>query len=367
VSVSPDLTSVAALMRSAQALSRFVDIALANVSTEYPYHVVHLARSDEDVLPPRALYPAFHGSYDWHSCVHMHWSLARIHQLAGECDDPALAAALQERIAAHLDLRLTTETIAGEVRYFESRGHAAFERPYGWAWLLLLGVELEALAQREPRSCAWRTALDPLVRLLRARLLAWLPRAQFPTRAGTHGNTAFALVLAGSFAVGSAATRAVDAELLGALRTAARRWYGADEAYPAAYEPGGDDFLSGGLCEALAYARLLPRAEFDDWWRRFQPDAAGLVRWTTPVGVSDATDPKIVHLAGLNLSRAWCWRELMAFLPREVHTLARTAVGTHLQGSLAAATSGDYVGTHWLASFALLALTGDRPWVQQES
>lgn len=363
----PESNPVPAVALSAQDLSRLVDVALANVTTEYPYHVVHLARSDDDVLAPRALYPAFHGSYDWHSCVHMHWSLARIHALAGECGDPALASTLQARIAAHLDVRLTATSIAGEVHYFESRGHAAFERPYGWAWLMLLGVELEALAQREPRAHAWRAALAPLVRLLRARLLAWLPRAEFPTRAGTHGNTAFALVLAGSFARGCAGDDAADDELLAALQTAARTWYGADMAYPAAYEPSGDDFLSGGLCEALACARLLPRTEFDAWWRRFQPDDAGLARWTIPVGVSDSIDPKIVHLAGLNLSRAWCWRELTAFLPREVRALAGTAAGAHLQSSLAAATSGDYVGTHWLASFALLALTGDRPWVQREA
>lgn len=346
---------------SAATLARFAEIALANVVTEYPYHVVHLVRSDEDVQPPRALYPAFHGSYDWHSCVHMHWSLVRLHALTTECVDAAEAAALRARITAHLDTRLTPAAIAGEVRYFESRGHAAFERPYGWAWLSLLAAELDALALREPRAMVWRTALDPLVRLLRARWLAWLPRAEFPTRAGTHGNTAFALVLAGSFALGPSATEVHDVELLAALQAAARRWYGADEAYPAAYEPSGDDFLSGGLCEALVCARLLPPAEFDAWWRRFQPDAAGLARWSTPVGVSDPTDPKIVHLAGLNLARAWCWLELVPSLPPETVELARAAAEAHLERSLSAATSGDYVGTHWLASFALLALTGDQP------
>jgi hypothetical protein len=346
-------------------LARFVDVALANVAKEYPYHIVHLARSDDDVLPPRTLYPAFHGSYDWHSCVHMHWSLVRLHSLASGETGPA--AALRARIAAHLDTRLTPAAIAGEVHYFESRGHAAFERPYGWAWLLLLAAELEALGLREQQANAWRAALEPLVQLLRARLLAWLPRADFPIRAGTHGNTAFALVLAGSFALsaptlpGNTARRGRDTELVDALREATRRWYGADEAFPAQYEPSGDDFLSGGLCEALACARLLPRAELDVWWRRFEPTTAGLLHWSSPVVVSDATDPKTVHLAGLNLSRAWCWRELAPSLPREVAALARTAADAHLVGSLAAATSGDYVGTHWLASFALLALTGDRP------
>jgi hypothetical protein len=167
-------------------------------------------------------------------------------------------------------------------------------------------------------------------------------------------------VLAASLALGRHPHGSDDVELLDALQAAARRWFGADETYPAAYEPSGDDFLSGGLCEALACARLLPPAEFDAWWRRFQPVAAGLAHWTSPVGVSVPNDPKIVHLAGLNLSRAWCWRELLPSLPREAHALARSGYEAHLARSLAAATSGDYVGTHWLASFALLALTGDR-------
>ncbi len=226
----------------------------------------------------------------------------------------------------------------------------------------MLAAEVESLAAREGRSevgaraARWAEALAPLAALLRARFFAWLPRAEYPTRAGTHGNGAFALVLASTFA---AARR--DTELAAALREAARRWYGADTRYPAEYEPGGDDFLSGGLCEALAMARLGAPGEFAPWWRDFEPDTRGLARWAAPAGVSDPTDPKIVHLAGLNLSRAWCWRELAPHLPADRRPAALAAAEVHAAVSLPAATTGDYVGTHWLASFALLALTGDRP------
>lgn len=330
-------------------LPALVDVALDNVSREYPYHVVHLAHGDGDVRPPRELYPAFHGSYDWHSCVHMHWSLVRSLSLGVD-------GARRARVVAHLDRRLTTGALEGEIRYFEARGHAAFERPYGWAWLVLLAAELEALAPRVPEARAWRHAVAPLAALLARRFEAWLPRAEFPVRAGTHCNTAFALVLAAAYA-----DVARDAALAGALGAAARRWYRVDTRYPAAFEPSGDDFLSGGLCEALAMARLLPRGEFEAFWRRFEPDAAGLACWTTPVGVSDPTDPKLVHLAGLNLSRAYCWRALAPLLPEGLAARASAAAEAHLARSLAAATSGDYVGTHWLASFALLALTGERP------
>lgn len=352
-SAVPALTAAAL---SAPGLARFAEVALENVARQYPFHLVHLARSAEDVLPPRSLHPAFHGSYDWHSSVHMHWSLARLHALSEAGGDPAAATNLRERIGAHLDARLTPETIAGELAYFESRGHAAFERPYGWAWLLALSAEFEALARREARARAWCAALEPLAALLRARFLAWLPRAHHPNRAGTHGNTAFALALVEPYAAARG-----DGELREALAAAARRWYGHDEAFPAAYEPSGDDFLSGGLCEALACARLMPPADFDRWWQRFQPDDAGLARWSHPVDLSDPADPKIVHLAGLNLSRAWCWRELAPRLPDALRARAAATADAHVARSLAAATSGDYVGTHWLATFALLALTGDRP------
>ena len=328
-------------------LANLAATALANVATQYPFHLAHLAHGDAEVLPPRALHPLFHGAYDWHSSVHMHWTLARCLRL-----DPAAGHA--ERIAAHFDSRFTNAAAAGECAYFSGPGRAAFERPYGWGWLLQLAGELDALAVTVPAAGRWRDVLAPLTALIVARLIAWLPRAQFPVRAGTHGNSAFALILALNYARRSGTTT-----LVAAIEQRARRWFADDRSYPADYEPGGDDFLSGGLCEALLMSRVLPADPWRQWWTQFVPGEPALVHWLAPVPVSDPTDPKIVHLHGLNLSRAWCWRQLLPSLDQPLRDRALQAAEDHLEASLAAATDGDYVGTHWLASFALLALDGE--------
>jgi len=319
--------------------------ALANVATEYPFHLVHMARSDADLLPPAALHPLFHGSYDWHSCVHMHWTLARCLRLSRQ-------GSLAPRIAAHFEARFTAAAAAGECAYFAAR--AGFERPYGWGWLLQLAGELDALAAIHHAAARWRDVLAPLAQLVVARFIAWLPRAEFPTRAGTHGNTAFALLLALNFA-----RRCRAGPLAAAIEERALRWYGNDRAYPARYEPGGDDFLSGGLCEALLMARLLPAPHWRHWWQAFLPDDPRHCGWFAPVGVADPSDARIVHLHGLNLSRAWCWRQLLPLLDEPLRASAAAAAEAHLRASLVAATAGDYVGTHWLASFALLAQGGE--------
>jgi hypothetical protein len=329
------------------AVDALAAVALANVGREYPYHLLHLVRGDADVLPPRRLHPIFHGAYDWHSCAHMHWTLARCLRL-----DPRIGLAPQ--IGAHFDDRFTATAVAGECDYFAGSGRAAFERPYGWAWLLQLAAELDALAGHMPAATRWRDALAPLVAQVIGRFLDWLPRADFPVRAGTHGNSAFALVLALRYA-----RRLRHAGLESAIADRALAWYGNDRRYPAHYEPGGDDFLSGGLCEALAMARLLPAEAWREWWSAFAPDEQALASWLAPVRVADPTDSKIVHLHGLNLSRAWCWRELQPLLPAAMQPVAAQAAAVHRRASSAASTAGEYVGTHWLASFALLALTGE--------
>lgn len=328
-------------------LPAFARLALANVRAEYPFHLVHLAHNDGEVRPPRELHPVFHGAYDWHSCVHMHWTLARCLRLAP-------AGEVAEAIATHFDERLTAAAVAGECAYFATPGRAAFERPYGWGWLLQLAAELDALASSLAPAARWRDALAPLAQLVAQRVVAWLPRADFPVRAGTHGNSAFALTLALNHA-----RRHGDAPLRAAIAERAQRWFGNDRGYPAAYEPGGDDFLSGGLCEALLMARLREPSPWAAWWAGFAPSEDALAPWLSPVPVADAADPKIVHLHGLNLSRAWCWRQLRPHLPAALRAAADRAAQAHLRASLAAATEGDYVGTHWLASFALLALSGD--------
>lgn len=331
---------------AADLLDALAATALANVGTEYPFNLVHLVRSAAEVRTPQRLHPAFFGAYDWHSSVHMHWTLVRCLRLAPSSNTaPA--------IVAHFEARLTGAAIDAECAYFAAPARAAFERPYGWGWLLQLWTELDALASDLPQGARWRDALAPLADLFAERLQAWLPRAEFPVRAGTHGNSAFALILALRYAQ----RRALP--LAAAIVDQACLWFDADHAYPADYEPGGDDFLSGGLCEALLMARVLPAEHWRGWWNAFAPSAPALQRWLAPVSVADPADPKIVHLHGLNLSRAWCWRQLLPLLPAPLQPRAEQAALDHLRASLDAAATGDYVGTHWLASFALLALTGD--------
>ncbi len=328
-----------AIAALAPALAR---TALANVQARYPFHLVHFARAAAEIAEPEVLHPAFFGSYDWHSCVHMHWTLVRLWALRSDLPERA-------DIEAHLDARLTHERIAGELAYFEPR--PSFERPYGWGWLLALHAALVRTATLAPRAAAWRDALAPLAALIAERCTAFLPRSAYPVRAGTHGNTAFALVLMLDWA-----RLTQHAALRAAIVQQALLWYGHDRRYPAQYEPSGDDFLSGGLCEALLMQHALDGCDWIDWWEAFAPDAAALATWLAPVQVTDATDPKIVHLHGLNLSRAWCWRSLAPHVPAALRPAVDTAVEAHLAASLPAATQGHYVGTHWLASFALLAL-----------
>lgn len=323
--------------------------ALANVGRSYPFHLTHLLASRADLVPPEDLHPAFHGSYDWHSSVHMHWALVRLWRALPDAPE-------RSGIARHLDLRLSARRIAGEIAYFQAPARSSFERPYGWGWLLKLQQALSLAACDDAQATAWRDAVAPLATLIAERCIEFLARSQHPVRAGTHGNSAFALGFALQWARAAGHTA-----LANAVCERARSWFGSDRRYPADYEPGGDDFLSGGLTEAVLMRQCLSAAEWNDWWEAFVPAPAALDRWLTPVAVSDAADPKIVHLHGLNLSRAWCWRTLASDLPPAMRPAVRSAIDSHLAASLPAATSGDYVGTHWLASFALLALGADAP------
>jgi hypothetical protein len=322
--------------------------AFANIRTETPFHLAHLVQDESEPATPRDLHPIFHGSYDWHSCVHMHWTLARTLRLT---PDAALAADIDR----HFARRFTAEAVAGEVAYIRAR--PAFERPYGWGWLLKLAAELAHTGAEPARSTRSTTgaaaallALDPLVQLTVERLLSYLPRLDYPVRAGTHNNTAFASLLALDYA------DAVQHPTLRSLIAGrARAWFGGDRRYPVGYEPSGEDFLAPGLVQAALMRRVLDACDFGDWWQQFAPtDMSG---WLTPVAISDASDARVVHLHGLNLSRAWCWRQLEARLSAPFHAPVGAAIAAHLAASLPAATAGEYVGTHWLASFALLALT----------
>lgn len=318
----------------------FAKAALGHVAREYPHVQVHAMTGPEPPFVPSERHPIFYGSYDWHSCVHGHWLLARLlRRFPG--------AAYAEAVRAHFDQAFTAAKVAGEVAYFTDGGSKGFERPYGWAWLLMLAAELR------DHETSWGETLRPLERVIVDRFRDFLPRADYPLRAGVHSNTAFALILADIYA-----DAAGDAELSALFRSKALQWYGAD-ADCQAWEPSGDEFLSSALIEAAAMRRFLTAAEFSAWLDRFLPGVGRREPATlfAPARVSDRSDGKIAHLDGLNISRAWCWRMLAADLtgddPRREIML--DAADRHLAASLPHVT-GDYMGEHWLASFALLAL-----------
>lgn len=324
--------------------SRFATLALAHVTREYPNKLDHVMAGPDDVRSPRALHPIFFGSLDWHSCVHGYWLLATLLRRF-----PALGEA--SRIRALFDAQLTEANVAGELAYLRQPYRASFERPYGWAWLLMLACELARHEDADARR--WSAAIAPLALAFAERFRHWLPKATYPIRSGAHFNTAFAVALAMEYAA-----TAEDAPLAAALRERAVAWYARD-ADCQAWEPSLDDFLSPALMEAECMRRVLPAAELAPWLERFLPrlarrEPATLFR---PVLVSDRTDPKIAHLDGLNLSRAWCWRSLAASWPAgdPRRALALEAAEAHLAASLPH-VAGDYMGEHWLATFALLAI-----------
>jgi len=322
---------------TAETAERFALIALGHVTREYPHKLDQVLEGPEDLESPRALHPIFFGSFDWHSCVHGYWLLLRTLRLF-----PDMPSSVRIRTLA--DEMLAPGKVAGEVAYLDRAYTGGFERPYGWAWLLMLHAE----AQRH--EAAWAEDLEPLARAFADRFKAYLPKLTYPIRTGTHFNTAFALILAREWA---AANDPALADLIGAR---AQAYYGDDRSCPA-WEPGGDDFLSGALTEALLMRRVLSRGEFPNWFSLFLPDlAAGEPRSLfTPAHVSDRSDGKIAHLDGVNLSRAWCWRGIADALDPDLAALARETAGRHLEASLPH-VAGDYMGEHWLATFALLAL-----------
>ena len=323
-----------ALTLDASAASHFARLALKCVRQEYPNKLDHVMNGDEEVQPPRTLHPAFYGCYDWHSSVHGHWMLARLlHRF------PELPEA--EEIRAALDEHLAAAPIATEVAYFGQPNRKSFERTYGWAWLLELAAELRTWDS--PDAKRWAEALQPLADTVVRALSDFLPRQTYPIRTGVHPNTAYALSLALDYAAA-----AHDEPLRALISERARTYFAKDTGAPLKWEPGGEDFLSPSLEEAALMARVLEGKQFAGWFQKFLPHLT-----LTPAIVSDRTDPKIVHLDGLNLSRARCLYELSTALSRPA--LAHLA-DTHAQASLPFIASGSYEGEHWLATFAVQLL-----------
>lgn len=329
---------------STQTASAFASLTLSHVAREFPNAPQLVMEHAGDIARPRQLHPVFYGSFDWHSCVHGYWQLATLRRLF-----PGLPQ--REAIGSHFEAALTADKVAGEIAYFNRPFSRGFERPYGWAWLLKLADELSR--HRDERGRKWHAAVLPLARLIAGRFVEFCAKAVYPIRAGMHSNTAFASTLAHAYA-----TSHGDERLRNALGTSARQWYANDENCQA-WEPSLDDFLSPALVEAMCMRTILEREEFVSWLARFLPRlSAGEPRALfEPAVVSDRSDGKIVHLDGLNLSRAWCFRAIASAL-REGDALKKTleqAAEQHLAASLPH-VSGDYMGEHWLASFALLAL-----------
>jgi hypothetical protein len=317
------LVLAATLTLDPQAAERFASLALACVHKEYPNKIAHVLNSDTDVAPPRELTPAFYGCYDWHSSVHGHWLLARL---------KTAHAALAESI--------TPEHIAAEVAYLNRPGQASFERPYGLAWLLQLSGEL-----RESNDSLY-PILKPLESAAIERLKTWLPKLSTPIRSGEHSQTAFAL--------GLMLDSTTDIDFANLIRTRARAFYGNDRDCPLAYEPSGEDFLSPCLAEADLMRRVMPAAEYAKWLTRFMPKMT-----LTPAIVTDPSDPKLAHLDGLNLSRAWMLEGIASGLPKNDARVATllAASKAHADAGLKSVTGEHYEGGHWLGSFATYLVT----------
>jgi hypothetical protein len=327
----------------AAAAERFAGLALACLHKEYPSKISHVMASEADAQAPHQLTPAFYGCFDWHSDVHGHWLLVRLLRLFPDAPFAPMAR-------TELGRSLTPQAVAGELAYLKRADRASFERPYGLAWLLTLAAELRRW--NDPQGQEWSVALQPLETEVASRIKSWVPKLHYPIRIGEHDQTAFSFGLVWDWA-GAAG----DTSMRTLLSDAARRFYLADRNCPLAYEPSGEDFLSPCLAEADFMRRVLNRSEFNRWLSSFLPGiprSAGSV-WLQPAIVTDRADPKLAHIDGLNLSRAWMLEGIAQGLPAtdpRVPLLLAVAK-QHRDSALPAVTGEHYEGGHWLGTFAV--------------
>ena len=344
---SPPQDPEEAVMDTTILEDRFARLALDCIHREFPNKIAHVMQSPDDVARPRELTPAFFGCFDWHSSVHGHWLLTRILATAPD-------SGLHDEIREKLAISFTEENMAAELAYYTAEGRASFERPYGIAWYLQLVSELHE--NDDPQMQQWRATLRPLEEAIVLQVKQWLPKLSYPVRLGTHNQTAFAFGLMLDYA------RTVgDAELEQALVDKSLAFHADDVNCPMAYEPSGEDFLSPCLMEADLMRRVMDRETFSSWLGAFLPaipqDGSG--DWLEPGIVLDASDGKLVHLDGVNLSRAWALEGIAAALgeddPRRGALLASAAL--HREAGVAAVSDEHYSGSHWLASFATYLTT----------
>ena len=326
---------------------KFARLALAGLDREYPNKPGEVLAGAQDLKSPRAMHPAFFGCFDWHSSVHGHWMLVRLlRQFPGMTNAPEI----RTRLAAHL----TAANLASEAAYFEPKDNRSFERMYGWAWALRLAAELHAW--NDPDSQQWEQNLAPQEQKVVAWTMDYLPRLTYPIRTGVHPDTAFALAQILDYA------RTVgNTELEQLIVARAKSYYSADRDYPTSYEPSGEDFFSPGLNVADLMRRVLSRDEFSCWLDGYLPGlhAGKLGAWATAAEVSDLTDARIVHLVGLNLTRAWTMQGVVSVLVPEDprRKVLEAAAHAHTVAGLKLVFSGNYEGEHWLATFAVYLLS----------
>jgi hypothetical protein len=331
-----------------QQAAGFVKLALAGIDREFPNKTGHVTVGPDDLKTPRQMHPVFYGHFDWHSSVHGHWTLVRLLKMFPD-------APFADRARKVLDGRFTKEALEGEAAYFRSKENRSFERMYGWAWALRLALELRGWD--DPDAKRWAAHFAVLEKEITGLAMAYLPKLDWPVRCGFHPETAFPL---GQMLDYARATG--DAGLEKLVIQKSRAFYGEDRNYPAAYEPSGNDFFSPGLNTADLMRRVLPAEEFSPWLAAYLPglakgEAGNLF---TPVTVSDPTDGHLIHLAGLNLNRAWTMQGVASALPDADprKKVLLDSAGKHAVAGLAMVETGHYEGEHWLGSFATYLLSG---------
>jgi hypothetical protein len=331
--------------------SSFVRLAIKGIQKEYPNKPADVLNADKDIQSPRLVHPAFYGCFDWHSAVHGHWLLVRLMRLFAELPEKKQ---IRDILAEHL----AEKNLQTEADYFDRPNSQSYERPYGWAWLLKLAEELHAWDDAD--AMTWSKNLKPLADKIIARYLDFFPKQSYPIRSGVHSSTAFGFGFAFDYA------QAVDHKPLRELvEQRSKAYFAKDAGIPAAWEPDGADFLSPSLTEADLMRRVLPAADFRDWLKGFLPELAkgrpnSLFE---PAKVTDRSDPQLVHLDGLNLSRAWCMRSIATTLPKDDprRKVLADSAARHADAALPHIASGDYAGEHWLASFAVYLLSIPAP------
>jgi DUF2891 family protein len=327
--------------------SSFAKLGLRCLKQEYPNKPDHVMYGPSEVQSPRTQHPAFYGAFDWHSSVHGHWMLIRLLRQFPELPK-------EQKIRRLFNANLTPSNIKAEVRYFDSPKRKTFERTYGWAWLLKLAEELHGW--QDPDANRWSSNLSPLTKSVIKRYRDFLPRQTYPIRTGVHANTAFGLAFALDYAQAAKLPK-FKQELI----KHARRYFEKDRNVPIAWEPGGEDFFSPALLEADLMRRVLPSISFGRWFNNFLPELKNVsgANLLKPAIVADRTDSKIVHLDGLNLSRAWCLMGILVDLPKKYPGRDRLleSAHQHLSATLPHVMSGNYEGEHWLATFAVYSLS----------